>query len=100
MDFRDLIDSSPIEGRKPSEEARFSFLQGGYVEDHNLLGNFSPLLCASVYYDHTMRNLQLSFFFVSLKLLIAIGFLCELNIFFSSFLSYVIFLHFCVHLSV
>ncbi|XP_031407041.1 2-(3-amino-3-carboxypropyl)histidine synthase subunit 2-like isoform X1 [Punica granatum] len=36
MEFRDLIDLSPVEGTKPSEEARFSFLQGGYVEDHNL----------------------------------------------------------------
>ncbi|GAV66524.1 Diphthamide_syn domain-containing protein [Cephalotus follicularis] len=29
MEFQDLIDSSPLEVGKQSEEARFSFLQGG-----------------------------------------------------------------------
>ncbi|KAL3752691.1 hypothetical protein ACJRO7_000144 [Eucalyptus globulus] len=38
MEFRDLVTSSPEEVRKPSEEARFSFLKGGYVEDQNLDG--------------------------------------------------------------
>lgn len=33
MDFRDLINSSPVDSRSQSEEARFSFIQGGYVED-------------------------------------------------------------------
>ncbi|XP_034680154.1 2-(3-amino-3-carboxypropyl)histidine synthase subunit 2-like [Vitis riparia] len=36
MEFRDLISSSPVEVRNQSEEARFSFLQGGYVEDFDL----------------------------------------------------------------
>ncbi|KAF8041563.1 hypothetical protein BT93_A0224 [Corymbia citriodora subsp. variegata] len=38
MEFRDLIKLSPEEVGKPSEEARFSFLQGGYIEDQNLDG--------------------------------------------------------------
>ncbi|KAK6940067.1 Diphthamide synthesis DPH1/DPH2 [Dillenia turbinata] len=33
MEFRNLISSSPVEPGKLSEEARFSFLKGGYVED-------------------------------------------------------------------
>lgn len=33
MEFRDLITSSLTESRSHSKEARFSFLQGGYVED-------------------------------------------------------------------
>ncbi|XP_042043952.1 2-(3-amino-3-carboxypropyl)histidine synthase subunit 2-like [Salvia splendens] len=32
MEFRDLIASTPVE-REQSKEARFSFIQGGYVED-------------------------------------------------------------------
>ncbi|XP_008223801.1 PREDICTED: diphthamide biosynthesis protein 2 [Prunus mume] len=39
MEFRDLINSSPVESRNFSEEARFSFLQGGYVEDFDPQGN-------------------------------------------------------------
>ncbi|KAK4743991.1 hypothetical protein SAY87_010303 [Trapa incisa] len=40
MDFRDMIDLPPFEGgRKPSEEARFSFVQGCYVEDQNMQDN-------------------------------------------------------------
>ncbi|XWS50764.1 hypothetical protein CRYUN_Cryun12cG0115700 [Craigia yunnanensis] len=38
MEFRDLINSSPFEVRKQPEEARFSFLKGGYVEDFELQG--------------------------------------------------------------
>lgn len=46
MEFRDLISSSPVKVSHQSEEARFSFLQGGYVEDFDLKGNFpSILLC-------------------------------------------------------
>lgn len=42
MEFRDLISSSPLEVTQ-SEEARFSFFSGGYVEDVNLQGKLSPL---------------------------------------------------------
>ncbi|KAK6121539.1 hypothetical protein DH2020_044719 [Rehmannia glutinosa] len=37
MEFRDLIASTPL-AREQSDEARFSFIQGGYVEDLDLLG--------------------------------------------------------------
>lgn len=37
LEFRDLIDSTPIKV-DTSSEARFSFLQGGYVEDFELQG--------------------------------------------------------------
>ncbi|KAL5576258.1 hypothetical protein UlMin_017957 [Ulmus minor] len=33
MEFRDLINSSHMDSRSQSKEARLSFLQGGYVED-------------------------------------------------------------------
>ncbi|KAK8599980.1 hypothetical protein V6N12_049843 [Hibiscus sabdariffa] len=33
LEFRDLINSSQLEVSKRPEEARFSFLKGGYVED-------------------------------------------------------------------
>ncbi|KAF2321955.1 hypothetical protein GH714_004805 [Hevea brasiliensis] len=36
MEFRDLINSSPVEAKDTSEEARFSFMQGRYVEDFDL----------------------------------------------------------------
>ncbi|XP_021675876.2 uncharacterized protein LOC110661527 isoform X2 [Hevea brasiliensis] len=36
MEFRDLINSSPVEAKDKSEEARFSFMQGRYVEDFDL----------------------------------------------------------------
>lgn len=41
MEFRDLINLSPdeVEHRPESEEARFSFLKGGYVEDRHPLGH-------------------------------------------------------------
>ncbi|OMO57422.1 Diphthamide synthesis, DPH1/DPH2 [Corchorus capsularis] len=39
MEFRDLISSSPLEVRNEPEEARFSFLKGGYVEDFELQEN-------------------------------------------------------------
>ncbi|KAL6185506.1 hypothetical protein ACLB2K_041639 [Fragaria x ananassa] len=39
MEFRDLINSSPVESRNKSEEARFSFIQGGYVEEFDREGN-------------------------------------------------------------
>ncbi|KAK6261380.1 hypothetical protein QUC31_007196 [Theobroma cacao] len=39
MEFRDLINSSPLEVKKQPEEARFSFLKGGYVEDFELHEN-------------------------------------------------------------
>ncbi|RAL37931.1 hypothetical protein DM860_000625 [Cuscuta australis] len=32
-EFRDLLGSAPVEENEQSEEARFSFLQGGYMED-------------------------------------------------------------------
>ncbi|KAI3448705.1 hypothetical protein Pfo_005370 [Paulownia fortunei] len=36
MEFRDLLASTPSVARGQSEEARFSFIQGGYVEDLDL----------------------------------------------------------------
>ncbi|KAK3011132.1 hypothetical protein RJ639_012857 [Escallonia herrerae] len=33
MEFRDLIASAAVDTKRQSKEARFSFLQGGYVED-------------------------------------------------------------------
>ncbi|KAL5576263.1 hypothetical protein UlMin_017962 [Ulmus minor] len=39
MEFRDLINSSHIDSRSQSKEARFSFLQGGYVEDFDAQEN-------------------------------------------------------------
>lgn len=36
MEFQNLIGSTPIKAREQPEEARFSFLQGGYVEDLEL----------------------------------------------------------------
>lgn len=39
MEFRDLISSSSLDGKKVSEEARFSFIKGGYVEDCYLQEN-------------------------------------------------------------
>ncbi|PIN08620.1 Diphthamide biosynthesis protein [Handroanthus impetiginosus] len=39
MDFGDLISSTPSVANKQSEEARFSFIQGGYVEDLDLHDN-------------------------------------------------------------
>lgn len=36
MEFQQLISSTPVESRSPSKEARFSFIQGGYVEDSEL----------------------------------------------------------------
>ncbi|OMO49460.1 Diphthamide synthesis, DPH1/DPH2 [Corchorus olitorius] len=39
MEFRDLISSSPLEVTNQPEEARFSFLKGGYVEDFELQEN-------------------------------------------------------------
>ena len=42
MEFRDLKNSSPVESRNQSEEARFSFIQGGYVEGFDREGR-SPV---------------------------------------------------------
>ena len=39
MEFQDLINSCPVEVNK-SEEARFSFLSGGYVEDFDQQGSY------------------------------------------------------------
>lgn len=36
LEFRDLINSCPLKVRNGSEEARFSFFHGGYVEDFDL----------------------------------------------------------------
>lgn len=43
MEFQQLISSTPAESRNPSKEARFSFIQGGYVEDSDLQGSFHPV---------------------------------------------------------
>ncbi|POO02012.1 Diphthamide synthesis DHP [Trema orientale] len=39
MEFQDLINSSLMESQRHSKEARFSFLQGGYVEDFDVQEN-------------------------------------------------------------
>lgn len=39
MEFQDLIDFSTPEEANRSDEARYSFLQGGYVEDWDSQGN-------------------------------------------------------------
>ena len=44
MEFRDLISSSSLEVKNQLEEARFSFLQGGYIEDFDLKGSFLSIL--------------------------------------------------------
>lgn len=38
MEFQDLVDSTPVCIENSEEEARFSFIQGGYIEDHDLQG--------------------------------------------------------------
>lgn len=43
MEFQNLMTSFPVEVRDQLEEARFSFLQGGYVEDYVSEGNFMHL---------------------------------------------------------
>lgn len=40
MDFRDVISSTPSAATEQSKEARFSFIQGGYVEDLDLQGDY------------------------------------------------------------
>lgn len=48
MEFQDLIDfSTPKEGNQ-SDEARYSFLQGGYVEDWDSQGN-DPSSCTLLF---------------------------------------------------
>ncbi|KAL0301439.1 UNVERIFIED_CONTAM: 2-(3-amino-3-carboxypropyl)histidine synthase subunit, partial [Sesamum radiatum] len=42
VEFQDLIGSTPSLSREQSEEARFSFLQGAYVEDLDLQDNLEP----------------------------------------------------------
>ncbi|XP_076951373.1 uncharacterized protein LOC143624692 [Bidens hawaiensis] len=39
MEFQDLVDSTPAGIENREEEARFSFIQGGYIEDHDLQDN-------------------------------------------------------------
>lgn len=49
MEFRDLINSSPVDSRNQSKEARFSFLKGAYVEDFGIQGtyfSFSSICCS------------------------------------------------------
>lgn len=38
MEFQDLVASSPVDIENTRDEARFSFLQGGYIEDPDLQG--------------------------------------------------------------
>lgn len=40
MDFRDVISSNPPVATQQLKEARFSFIQGGYVEDLDLQGGY------------------------------------------------------------
>lgn len=44
MEFKDLIASTPSIEREQSKEARFSFIQGGYVEDLDVEGAYSLTL--------------------------------------------------------
>lgn len=44
MEFRDLINSSPVDSRSQSEEARFSFIQGGYIEEFDGQGRSLGLI--------------------------------------------------------
>lgn len=45
MEFQDLVASAPVGTENlGEEEARFSFLQGGYIEDHDLQGTSLILL--------------------------------------------------------
>lgn len=43
MEFQQLISSTQTGVRSPSKEARFSFIQGGYVEDSDLQGIYFPV---------------------------------------------------------
>ena len=43
MDFQDLVASTPVGTEITKKEARFSFIQGGYIEDPDLQGNSSFL---------------------------------------------------------
>ncbi|XP_065866064.1 uncharacterized protein [Euphorbia lathyris] len=60
MEFQDLIfpNTSPLEARK-SEEPRFSFLQGGYVEDFDLQENIEEDNEALALVNATEKALQL-----------------------------------------
>lgn len=53
MEFRDLITSSLTESKSHSKEARFSFLQGGYVEDFDNQG--SDLICFTCEYERDLK---------------------------------------------
>ena len=58
MEFRDLINSSPVEVKNYSEEARFSLVQGRYVEDFDLQGSstcFQFLYCMWIYWGCTLK---------------------------------------------
>ena len=49
MEFRDLINLPQMGvGNQEEEEARFSFLKGGYVEDFENQGSFYFLFLASM----------------------------------------------------
>ena len=43
MEFRDLVDLPQLRAENQDEEARFSFLQGGYVEEFENQGTLSSL---------------------------------------------------------
>lgn len=43
MEFQDLVASTPVGTEITKKEARFSFIQGGYIEDPDLQGNSSFL---------------------------------------------------------
>lgn len=47
MEFKDLIASTPSIEREQSKEVRFSFIQGGYVEDLDVEGAYSLTLVKS-----------------------------------------------------
>lgn len=54
MHFQDVINSSKLESEAHSEpeEPRFSFFQGGYVEDHNANGNRKAMYKRVIYLSH------------------------------------------------
>lgn len=46
MEFGDLIKLPKVEATNQEEEARFSFFQGGYVEDFDNQGTFYSFLAS------------------------------------------------------
>lgn len=60
MEFQDLLASASVEPRNQTEEARYSFIQGGYVEDLNSQGSLSFSLPLALF-QCTLFTLENSF---------------------------------------